>query len=153
MSHEALTEVARQRERMAERALLPWWFWVLFALATTGLVGGTLIQEWIGAGIGAWTVLAPSILIYLAADRLIRRSRGIRLSSRTLRDYPSARFPGVVFVLVAVAGMLTVMLTAHAATVTATLALVVTVPLAVLAMAWMQARMRADIRAGRVRAA
>ncbi|MEJ2871154.1 hypothetical protein WCD74_25560 [Actinomycetospora sp. OC33-EN08] len=151
MTHEALARVAEQRDRLAERARLPWWFWVLFTLATVGLVGCTLIQEQLSAGVGTWLVVVPSILVYLLAEWLVRRTRGISLSRRTFRDYPSARLPSVLFLLAALAGMFVVMVTAHVRPDVAVVALVIAAPLAIAAMVWVQHAMLADIRAGRVR--
>ncbi|MDL5160269.1 hypothetical protein [Actinomycetospora termitidis] len=150
-TNDALARVAEQRERLAERARLPWWFWVLFSVATVGLVGCTLIQDRLPAGVGTWLVVWPSILVYLVAEWLVRRTRGISLSRRTFRDYPSARLPSVLFLVAALVGMFVVMVTAHVRPDIAVVALVVAAPLAVGAMVWVQHAMLADIRTGRVR--
>lgn len=145
-----LTAVDAQRAALAERARLPWWFWVLFGVATVGLIGGPVFGHLLSPGLGNLLVLWPSILVYVLADRLVRRSRGVRLSSRTFRDYPSSRVPGVAFLVVAIVGMISVMFLVHHHLGIAIVVVAVSSALAVGFMAAMQRAMIADLRAGRV---
>lgn len=152
MTHDAMALVAAQRENLAERARLPWWFWVLFVAATIGLIGGPLTRTWLGDP-GHYAVFLPSALVYVLAERLVRRSRGVSFSGRTMRAFPSSRWPGIAFMVVVAVAFLVVVSTTRAYPAVAVTALVVGTVLAVGAMVWTQRAMLADVRAGRVRPA
>lgn len=152
MTHDAMAQVAAQREHLADRARLPWWFWGLFGFATVGLIGGPLVQHWLGEP-SYYAVFLPSGLIYVLAERLVRRSRGISFSGRTMRAFPSSRRPGTVFVVVVAVAFLTVVTTTRTVPAVAVTGLVVGTVLSVACMAWLQRAMLADVRAGRVRPA
>ena len=154
MQQDAVARVQAQRAALAERARLPWWFWVLFGLATVGLVGGSLFSRALPGDVSTYAVLWPSLLVYLAADRLVRWRRGIRISSAILRDYPSARAAGIGFVALAAVGVVAVAwLTRHGVLTWAVVVTVVVTALALAAMGVVQRAMVSDIREGRVRAA
>ncbi len=153
MTHDAMAQVAAQRERLAEKARLPWWFWVLFTMATVGLVGGSLFARALPGDVSTYLVTWPSILVYVLADRLVRWTRGISISTR-MTAYPSTRAPGIAFLVIAVLGVLGVVVLHRAEQLPAAIAvLVVATVLMVAAMVAMQRAMCRDIRAGRVRAA
>ncbi|HEY2222043.1 hypothetical protein [Actinomycetospora sp.] len=152
MTHDAMAQVTAQREQLAEKARMPWWFWVLFTLATVGLIGGPLFSRALPGDLSDYAISLPSILIYLVADRLVRWRRGISISSR-MTAYPSAKGAGIAFVVLGIAGIVGVS-TLHgpgqlpwavAVVVVATVLLVGT-------MVVVQRAMLADIRDGRARA-
>ena len=152
MEHDAMTQVHAQRAALAERARLPWWFWVLFALATLGLVGGPVLARTLPSPVPAAAIQVASVLVYLLADRLVRRHRGVRLSSAVLRDFPSARVAGIGFVVVVAIGVVVVTwMAAHGVLLGATVVTLVTAGLALAAMGTAQRAMVGDIRDGRVR--
>jgi hypothetical protein len=154
MTHDAMAQVAAQREQLAERARLPWWFWALFTIATIGLLGGALFARALPGDVSVYVVTWPSVLVYLLADRLVRWRRGISLSTTTMRDYPSSRAAGIGFVLVAAVVVVAVgWLARHDVLVWAAVVAGVGTCLAVGAMVAVQRGMRADIRHGRARAA
>jgi hypothetical protein len=153
MMHDAMAQVTAQREQLAERVRLPWWFWVLFTIATVGLVGGSLFARALPGDVSTYVITWPSILVYVLADRLVRWSRGISISTR-MTAYPSARAPGVSFLVVAVIGVIgVVVLQRQGLPVWAGVVVAVATVLMVGAMVAMQRAMRQDIRDGRVRAA
>jgi hypothetical protein len=153
MTHDAMAQVAAQREQLAERARLPWWFWVLFTVATVGLVGGPLFARSLPGDVSTYVITWPSILVYAVADRLVRWTRGISISTR-MTAYPSARLPGIAFLVIGIVGIIGVV-TLHGAAQrpAAVVVLVVATVLMVGAMAAMQRAMLRDIRDGRVRTA
>ncbi|MCD2197421.1 hypothetical protein LQ327_29025 [Actinomycetospora endophytica] len=153
MTHEAMAQVAAQREQLAEKARLPWWFWVLFTVATVGLVGGPLFARALPGDVSTYVITWPSILVYAVADRLVRWTRGISLSTR-MTAYPSARRPGIAFLLIGIVGIIGVS-TLHRVEQLpwAVAVLVLATVLMVGAMVAMQRAMRRDIREGRVRSA
>jgi hypothetical protein len=152
MENDALTQVRAQRAALAARARLPWWFWVLFALATLGLVGGPLLTTTLSPVVAA-VVQVVSILVYLLADRLVRWRRGVTISSAVLRAYPSARAAGTGFVVVVAVGVVAVTwLAAHGVLAAAVVVTLGTAAVALALMAVAQRAVVADIREGRVRA-
>ena len=153
MTHDAMAQVTAQRAQLAEKARLPWWFWVLFTIATVGLLGGALFARALPGDVSVYVVTWPSLLVYLLADRLVRWRRGISLSTATMRDYPSSRTAGIGFVLVAAAVVVAVgWFVRHDVLVWAAVVAGVGTCLSVGAMVVMQRGMLADIRDGRARA-
>jgi hypothetical protein len=153
MTHDAMAQVAAQREQLAEKARLPWWFWALFTIATVGLVGGPLFARALPGDVSTYVITWPSILVYALADRLVRWTRGISISTR-MTAYPSARVPGIAFLGIGIVGIVGVS-TLHRPGLFgwAVALLVVASVLMVGAMVAMQRAMLADIRDGRVRSA
>lgn len=45
MTHDAMAQVTAQREQLVERVRLPWWFGVLFTIATVALVGTMAVMQ------------------------------------------------------------------------------------------------------------
>jgi hypothetical protein len=149
MEQDALAQVHAQRAALAERARLPWWFWVLFALATLGLVGGPVISQLLPGDVTTYAVQWPAIAVYALAERLVRWSQGISLSTRMF-EYPSSRIAGIVFLVVAVIGIIGVLgLQRSGLLVAAVVVVLVVSAVMVGAMVVIQRGMREDIRGGR----
>ncbi|GAA1282646.1 hypothetical protein [Saccharothrix xinjiangensis] len=87
----ALAEVRRQREAMAERVSLPWWFRVLFAAAWGGVLAGPALMrdhERLSVPEFPYVLVAVVVLLVTLAD--YRRRSALHTVVRS-RAYPSLR--------------------------------------------------------------
>jgi hypothetical protein len=97
-----LADVDRARAALADCVRLPAWYLALFVVVELVLLSAPLIGRAmpIVAGLG-WL---PIVAFALLSDRLLGLATGVRLSRRTLRDYPSSRPPGIALIMVNVVG-------------------------------------------------
>jgi hypothetical protein len=144
------TILAETRDRLAERARLPWWYVALQGLALVGLLAAPLVSR---SSAGVYNaVMWPSVLLLVFGDLLLRRIRGVAFSRKTMLAYPSTRRPGLTFLAVGLVGVIAVNVLVHADQ--TGLALVTAVAVAACCtglLLWMNTAMRGDIRDGRVR--
>ncbi|PPK67015.1 hypothetical protein V5P93_003354 [Actinokineospora auranticolor] len=87
----ALAEVLRQRQAMADRVRLPWWFRVLFVLAWAAvLVGPVLSGSADQLGVPRFPYLVVGVVVWIAVLVAYRRQSGLRTAMRG-RTYPALR--------------------------------------------------------------
>jgi hypothetical protein len=143
------TILAETRDRLAQRARLPWWYVALQGLALLGLLAAPLVSR---SSAGVYNaVMWPSVLLLVFGDLLLRRLRGVAFSRRTLLAYPSTRRAGLALLAVGVAGVVAVNVLVRADLAGLALALAIAVAACCTALLLtMNAGMRRDIRAGRV---
>ena len=88
---EALVEVARQRQAMAARIRLPWWYLALVAVSWAMLMGGGFLQrDHQRVGVPQFPYIFVGGLIFLPLLLLYRRWSGLHLVERST-SYPALK--------------------------------------------------------------
>ena len=95
----------RARARMAEKARLPWWYVAVQGVAMLCLLMQPPLSH-LAPSNSTWPLLGwPIAILLLVGPSLLRRTRGADVGRAPLAAYPSTRGPGIVFLVVAVAGI------------------------------------------------
>lgn len=146
-----LDQVADQRAKLAEHAVMPWWYWAAIVPAFVATVGWPLLSEVVPYEVAMYGVLLPAVLLLAVVQVVARRRAGVHLP-RGFTAYPSVRRIWVGTVLVGIAGFVAIAVLTrggHPGLALAVLPVVTAVALA--GSIGTRRAMRADIRAGRVR--
>lgn len=145
------THIATEaRAALARRARMPWWLLGLQGLALLGLLVTPVV-----AGLVPWpgtyaAILWPSVIVLVLGETVLQRSRGVLLSRRTLRDYPSTRLLSVAVVVLALAGVVATNVLANVGRIPLALTVAVLVAAAGTVLSWrLGIAVQRDIRDGR----
>lgn len=146
-----LDQVADQRARLAEHALMPWWSWAAAAPVLVVTLGWPLLSEWVSFTVATYGVFLPAALLFGVVQLVARRGSGVHLH-RGVTSYPSARRMWLGTVAVGVGGWVAISaLTLHGLQGLALAVVAVVTAVAIAGSVGTRRAMRADIRAGRVR--
>lgn len=146
-----LDEVAAARQKLAEHALLPWWYWALYVPVAVVIVGYPVLDTLLSPTVAVFGVLYPAMAVLLLSSWLVRWRTGVHLSRR-LRAFPSVWRVWAPTLALGVVGDLAISQLVRHDQRTAALALIPVVAVVLVAgTVGIRFAMRADIRAGRVR--
>jgi hypothetical protein len=143
--------VADQRAKLAEHALLPWWFWAASVPVFVVAVGWPLLTGWVSENVATYGLFLPAALLLVIAQFVVRRRAGVRVWLG-FTAYPSARWIWLGTLAAGIGGWVAIAaLTLHDAQGFALAVLAVVTVVAIAGSVAARRAMRADIRAGRVR--
>lgn len=103
---EDLDVLREQREALARRVRLPWWYVAVYAVAMGAVLGAPFVAHLVSPGWSNWIAVLPALIVVTLLDKQLARATGAQFSRRTLRAYPSARAAGIVTIVLCVPAIL-----------------------------------------------